>query len=132
MAKSTAVPCPCGSRRILKACCLPLIEGAPAPTAEALMRSRYTAYALRDPIYIRATWHPSTRPADIALSDTQRWTGLEIRATAAGGPADDAGDVEFVAHFRERGRPGALHERSRFVREADRWFYVDGDLLPAP
>jgi SEC-C motif-containing protein len=120
-------PCPCGSKRTLQACCLPLLDGAPAPTAEALMRSRYTAYALKRMDYLSRSWHPSTRPTQLD-AEGPRWTRLEIRRTEAGGAGDTQGVVEFIAYFRQRGRAGALHETSRFLREDGEWFYLDGEI----
>jgi SEC-C motif-containing protein len=98
-------------------------------TAEALMRSRFAAYRDGDVAWILQSWHPSTRPADVDLSDNPRWRGLQIVDTVDGGPADDRGVVQFRATYVVDGRLGILHERSRFVKEAGRWFYVDGDLL---
>jgi SEC-C motif domain protein len=105
------------------------VPGPHAPTAEALMRSRYSAFAVGDADYLRATWHPSTRPADLDLDDDVEWRRLDVVRTEAGGPFDTTGVVEFVAHHRSRTDPadrGRLHEVSRFVREGDRWSYVDG------
>lgn len=123
--------CPCGSGDTYGACCGPLLAGdRPAPTAEALMRSRYTAFAVGDAGYLRATWHPRTRPSSLDLDDDLRWQRLTVLATHAGGPFDDGGEVEFVAQHRSAatGERGRLHEVSRFVREGGRWFYVDGDV----
>lgn len=100
---------------------------APAPDAESLMRSRYSAFVREDAAYLLATWHASTRPPRIDFEPGLRWLGLEVRAHRATGP--DAAEVEFVARSRLAGRAHRLHERSRFVREQGRWFYVDGDLL---
>jgi SEC-C motif-containing protein len=97
------------------------------------MRSRYTAYSLGNADYLRATWHPSTRPQSLDLSvPQQRWLGLQVKKSAS--ISDEWASVEFVARWRETGPQAAgrahrLHERSRFVREAGRWFYVDGDIL---
>ncbi|MFD6032002.1 YchJ family protein [Cellulosimicrobium funkei] len=105
--------------------------GPDAPTAEALMRSRYSAFAVGDADYLLATWHPSTRPADLDLDDDVEWRRLDVVRTEAGGPFDTTGVVEFVAHHRSRTDPadrGRLHEVSRFVREGDRWSYVDGTV----
>jgi len=98
-----------------------------APTAEALMRSRYSAFVLDIADYLLATWHPSTRPARIEPNPTGlKWLGLELRHHALQ-PADQA-TVEFVARNKLGGRAQRLHETSRFVREEGRWFYLDGDL----
>ncbi|GAA4440499.1 hypothetical protein GCM10023148_47690 [Actinokineospora soli] len=87
------------------------------------MRSRYSAFAVGDAAYLRATWHPSTRPADVDLDPATRWTALEILDRVRGGPFDQAGEVEFRAYH----RGGVVHERSRFRREDGAWLYVDGD-----
>ncbi len=91
------------------------------------MRARYSAYAVGDLDYIWQTWHPRTRPPELAGGLT--WTGLQILDTVDGGPGDQSGEVEFRAHYRDGDRTGALHERSRFAVRARRWFYVDGDLF---
>lgn len=110
------------------ACCGPhLNESVPAPDAESLMRSRYSAFVLQRADYLLATWHASTRPASLELDAAAHWLGLEVRVHRL---LDvDHAEVEFVARFRESGRAVRLHERSRFVRESGRWFYVDGDLF---
>ena len=90
------------------------------------MRSRYTAYVLRQEPYLKATWHTSTRPLDaVAQEDGTKWLGLDVRKHV---PADDTATVEFVARYKIGGRAHRLHEVSRFVREDGRWFYVDGDI----
>ena len=123
-------PCPCGSARAYDACC-GRWHGGPlhlqAPDAEALMRSRYAAYVLELPDYLQATWHASTRPADaFRFEPGLRWLGLQVKRHLVTGP--DAAVVEFVARSKLGGRAHRLHEASRFVREAGRWYYVDGDL----
>lgn len=107
------------------------VQNRPEPvTAEALMRSRFDAFRRGDVAWLLRTWHPSTRPARLDLSDNPVWRGLQIVETAGGGLADDAGVVEFRAtHLAARGGVEVLHERSRFVREGGRWFYVDGEVL---
>ena len=123
--------CPCLSGLPFAECCEPVLRGErPAPTAEALMRSRFTAFARGDVAWLQASWHPGTRPEALDLGDDLEWRRLDILDTAAGGPFDDAGEVEFVATWRSRGtgERGRLHERSRFVREGGRWLYVDGDV----
>ena len=89
------------------------------------MRSRYSAFVLGRLDYLLATWHSSTRPAELTLDPAAKWLGLEVRSHRII-DADHA-EVEFVARYREGGRAVRLHERSRFVREAGRWCYVDGD-----
>ena len=126
-------PCPCGrlgaGRRplALAECCGPWLAGAPAPDAERLMRSRYSAFVLGDESHLLATWHASTRPARAEAEPGARWLGLEVRDHRAV-DADHA-EVEFVARYRLAGRGVRLHERSRFVREGGRWFYLEGDHL---
>jgi SEC-C motif-containing protein len=94
------------------------------------MRSRYSAFAVGDAGYLLATWHATTRPAALELDDGVRWVGLDVLGTVGGSLFDVEGVVEFRAHH-VRGRTrGSQHERSRFVREAGRWWYVDGVALP--
>ncbi|MEU5907008.1 YchJ family protein [Micromonospora sp. NPDC047527] len=120
--------CPCGSGRAYADCCSPVHGGgAQAPTAEALMRSRFSAFALGDSGYLLRSWHSSTRPARLELDPGQRWTRLEIVETERGGLLDATGTVTFHAHYRAAGQPGTMIERSRFVREDGRWVYLDGD-----
>ncbi|MEV0392250.1 YchJ family protein [Polymorphospora rubra] len=120
--------CPCGSGQAYGDCCGRLHRGdTAAATAEQLMRSRFSAFAVGDTAYLLRTWHPTTRPARLTLDPGQRWTRLEILATDRGGLFDTTGGVEFRAHYRESGRPGALHEHSRFVREDGQWVYLDGE-----
>jgi len=91
------------------------------------MRSRYTAYVMGDESYLRATWHPTTRPVTLHLDEEPRprWTGLTVKRHKQH-DADHA-LVEFVARYKINGRAFKLHETSRFVRAEGRWFYVDGD-----
>jgi SEC-C motif-containing protein len=125
--------CPCGRADArgrplaYAACCGRFHAGEAAPDAESLMRSRYSAFVLEDQDYLRATWHASTRPADVRVGDGTRWLGLDVKDHRVV-DADHA-EVEFVARYRVQGRGARLHERSRFVREGGRWFYVDGDAL---
>jgi SEC-C motif-containing protein len=112
------------------ACCgryLDDFEGTPAPDAESLMRSRYSAFVLGRIDYLRATWHMSKRPNDVAPDADARWLGLEVRRHADF-DADHA-EVEFAARYRIAGRAVRIHERGRFIREDGRWYYLDGDLL---
>jgi SEC-C motif-containing protein len=121
--------CPCG-RAAYAHCCGRLHAGAPAADAEALMRSRYSAYALGLADYLLATWHPATRPdtLDLRSDPPLRWLGLDVKRHV---PAGDTAVVEFVARHRQGGgRAARLHETSRFVHERQQWFYVDGDMTP--
>ena len=118
-------PCPCGSGVPLAACCGRFLEGkADAPDAERLMRSRYSAFVGERGDYLLATWHASRRPPAIDFDTGAKWLGLEVRRHQSTGP--DSAEVEFVARWRVGGRAVRLHERSRFVQEAGRWYYVDG------
>ena len=139
MARAThGTVCPCGGRPAgspYRACCGRYTEhlaDTPAPDAQALMRSRYTAFVRGDAAYLQATWHTSTRPAGLELERGIQWLGLDVRAHRV---LDDThAEVEFVARSRLGGGPARrLHERSRFVREreggVERWFYVDGTLF---
>jgi len=113
-------PCPCGSGTSYAECCRPLHQGVrQAATPEELMRSRYSAYALGLADYVFRTWHPRTRPDDVTLTGSPKWTRLEIL-----GATGDT--VEFRAHHADP--DGVLHELSRFEQRAERWLYVDGDI----
>ena len=121
-------PCPCGSGSAFDDCCGPYLGGAPAPTAVALMRSRYTAFALGDEDHLFRTWHPRTRPRPPYWAPGTSWTGLRVVAVEGGGEADDEGIVTFEASWRDgaTGRTGAQRERSRFERRRGLWVYVSG------
>ena len=94
-------------------------------TAEALMRSRFAAFRDADAEWLLASWHPSTRPASLDLTDNPTWRGLQIIDTIAGGPDDDTGIVEFHATYLvPGGGVGVQQERSRFVREGRLWYYL--------
>ncbi|MFJ7296357.1 YchJ family protein [Streptomyces collinus] len=115
--------CPCGLPQAYEACCGRYHSGAAAaPTAEALMRSRYCAFVKGDAGYLLRTWHPRTRPGTLELDPGMRWTGLEILGTGGGSAFHSAGTVEFRASY----RGGSLHERSSFERVDGAWVYVDG------
>ena len=127
--------CPCGSEITLSECCGLLLAGEQyAATAEQLMRSRYSAYVLNNDKYLTSTWHPSSRSLDISDDDQKKpdWQGLEVIQTVAGKPDDIEGTVEFIAHFKINNRVGRLHEKSRFIKEEGRWYYLDGEEQKAP
>lgn len=110
------------------ACCGPYLDGtALPPDAEALMRSRYSAFVRELADYLLATWHPSTRPAELTFEPDAKWLGLQVRSHRQTDPTH--AEVEFVARSRVAGRGQRLHERSRFVFEDGRWYYVDGNLF---
>jgi len=133
--EDTSASCPCGSGQTYERCCGRYIEAGDAPSsAEALMRSRYTAFVRGNAAYLLRTWHPSTRPPELELEldgAGLRWLGLAIKRCERGGPDDTEGTVEFVARMKRAGRAARLHEISRFVREDGQWFYVDGELRGA-
>jgi SEC-C motif-containing protein len=125
MTLDTGARCPCGSGDTYGDCCGRFHAGTRAPSAEALMRSRFSAFATGNREYLLATWHPSTRPATLDLDDDTQWRRLVVVRTEAGGPFDDCGTVEFAAHYADDGGRGVLRETSRFVREDGRWFYLE-------
>ncbi|HEY8293757.1 MAG TPA: YchJ family protein [Micrococcaceae bacterium] len=119
--------CPCLSGLAYHECCGRFHRGElPAPTAEALMRSRYSAFAAGLADYLLATWATETRPAELELDPARQWRRLDILRTERGGPLDDVGVVAFRAHYRAGGERGVQEETSRFRRSGGRWFYVDG------
>jgi SEC-C motif domain protein len=126
--------CPCGRvdakrRAVAYAnCCGRFVDhfdDTPAPDAEHLMRSRYSAFVNERADYLLATWHSSTRPASLDFEVDAKWLGLDVRGYDVTGA--DTAEVEFVARYRVAGRAVRMHERSRFMRENGRWFYLDGD-----
>ncbi|MEU4086123.1 YchJ family protein [Streptomyces aureus] len=122
----TSRSCPCGLTGPYALCCGRFHRGeAAAPSAEALMRSRYCAFVQEDEAYLLRTWHPRTRPARVEFEPGMRWTGLEILDTGQGSAFHTTGTVTFRASW----RGGSLHERSRFERVDGAWVYVDGDFL---
>ncbi|WP_101927153.1 MULTISPECIES: YchJ family protein [Luteimonas] len=125
---SSSNPCPCGLPSSYAACCGRYHAGVPAPDAEALMRSRYSAYVRRDADYLRATWDPTTRPATLDFDGPQPvWLGLDVRSHQDTG--DDRAEVAFVARYRVGGGSVVrLREHSRFRHDGGRWWYVDGDV----
>jgi SEC-C motif-containing protein len=127
---TTRVLCPCESTLPFSECCGPLLAGEQtAATAEALMRSRYTAYTRAALSYLLETWHSSSRPEAIDVDAIPHWCGLKIIATEQGQSDDNQGKVEFAATALANDRLVVLRERSRFVREAGRWWYLDGEFL---
>jgi len=122
-------PCPCGSGKTFDQCCEPCLSGEhPVATAEALMRSRYTAYVLGDSKYLLATWHPSTRPPTLELPTDVKWQSLKIRSASFGQHGDTTGTVEFIAISKTAGKAHRLQEISNFVYENGRWYYMDGNI----
>lgn len=132
--------CPCGTGEVFGACCGKFLAdfaggtGITAPTPEALMRSRFTAFAVGDEAYLLASWAARTRPDSLDLDPTLRWYRLDILGTS-GGAFDTAGTVEFTAYYRSKpGTPedecvkGVQREKSRFERVGGEWFYVDGEV----
>jgi SEC-C motif domain protein len=125
-APDPSMRCPCLSGESYGNCCGRFHSGeAAAPSAEYLMRSRYSAFAVGNTAYLLATWHSRTRPAAIELDPEQRWTRLDILGVSRGGMLDVEGTVEFRAFFRYKGSVHEQHEVSRFAREDGRWVYLD-------
>ena len=128
--KSIIKICPCGSDMPYAQCCEPYHQTSKkAWSAEVLMRSRYSAYVMGNEKYLLESWHQSTRPASLELkseSDT-KWIGLKLLQTQKGLVSDSEGTVEFVARYKINGKAHKLHEVSRFVKEADCWYYVSGE-----
>ncbi|MBI1194219.1 MAG: YchJ family protein [Gammaproteobacteria bacterium] len=128
--------CPCQSGKDYAECCGPIIEGErPAATAEALMRSRYSAFAKAAPEYLETSLHPDHRSdydasATKKWSEDSQWSGLEIIATEAGGENDDTGMVEFIASYRYNGGHHRHHEKASFEKVDGIWYYTDGDIVP--
>lgn len=121
----TKQQCPCGSKKDFSQCCEPYLLGSEhAPSAEALMRSRYTAYTMDNEAYLRSTWDERTLPTEqLVHTEKTQWLGLEVKQQQEHG---DEAKVEFVARYKIGGRAHRLHEVSRFVRHQQRWLYVDG------
>ena len=116
--------CPCGLGDDYGACCGRLHAGAPALTAESLMRSRYSAFAVGDAAYLLRTWHPSARPKTLGLDPATAWTRLAVLETQDGGLFDSAGTVRFRAVYVRDGQRGVLDETSKFVRQGKLWTYL--------
>ena len=121
--------CPCGSGLVFDACCGPIIAGTPAATAEALMRSRYSAYVRRAYVHLGDSLSAAQRK-DFDPDDAKRWAessewlGLTIHRTEQGGPADTVGLVEFTARFKTEGKEHEHVEVAVFGREDGRWAYT--------
>ncbi|WP_220463666.1 YchJ family protein [Sediminihaliea albiluteola] len=115
--------CPCGSLKPYLDCCGRYHNGEDAPSPEALMRSRFSAFSLQLADYLRATWHPSTRPSTLDLDDSTQWLALQIFASEV---AKQVGQVQFQAIYRQASQWGYLQENSEFVREGSRWYYLQG------
>lgn len=128
-------PCSCGGGRPFEECCGPVIAGAPAATAEVLLRARYTAFVMGNIGFLADTLAPEVRHMfdEVEAEKTaanSRWKELDIRIVDGGGPDDDAGTVEFVAQFRLNGRKRIHHERAKFRRDAGRWLCAGGEINP--
>lgn len=116
--------CPCGLGEQYGSCCGRYHSGTLAPTAEQLMRSRYSAFALGDADYLLRTWHPSARPRTLEIDPKTQWTRLAVLETDGGGLLDTTGTVSFRAIYVLDGKRHVMDETSRFVREGKRWLYV--------
>ncbi len=129
MSTENTVLCPCKSGKSLDNCCKPYHEGTvEAPTAESLMRSRYSAFVLGLSEYIWRTWHKTTRPdLDILGGLGLKWIDLKIESTQAGKNTDTTGQVHFIASFINGNKGKKLDEISDFIKEDGLWYYVDGE-----
>ena len=134
MENSLPATCPCREldehKPSYAQCCQPFHLGRRnktvlPETAQALMRSRYSAFVLLLEQYLLDTWHVSTRPQDLGLDEELEWSGLEIIKTRAGGAQASRGVVEFTAHYGRGANAGSQHEVSTFVKEDGAWYYVD-------
>ena len=127
--------CPCGSGKPFSECCGPILQGArPAATAEELMRARYSAYVEGPIEFLGESLHPDHRDdydeaATRRWAARARWLGLQIGNLVAGGTEDEQGSVEFIARYREKGVIHAHRERSEFVKQQGRWYFVEGEVL---
>lgn len=120
-------PCPCGLEQTYDACCGKYHRGeAFAPTAERLMRSRYSAFVKEDKVYLQQTWDPEFCPVDLSLEPT-KWLGLKIKSTKLGGTEDSEGWVEFIARYKVEGKAERIEEHSYFKRLNNRWVYVKAE-----
>ena len=124
--------CPCGSGRDLNDCCAPLHAGKPAPTAEALMRSRYTAFVLNKMDYLDKTATPEMREESGSFDPgaMPQWLGLQIIRTVEGGPNDDVGMVEFTVQYKWKGQQFSRHELSDFRRVDGAWLFSGSEFNP--
>ena len=123
---SNSQRCPCCSGQDYHLCCKDYVEQkTDAPTALALMRSRYTAFTQLNENYLRYSWHPDTCPENIHLNENTQWLGLKIKNTKAGTEKDETGEVEFVARSKIHGKASRLHECSQFCRVSNRWVYLE-------
>jgi SEC-C motif-containing protein len=118
--------CPCESGKPYSACCGLYHLGQAAPNAEALMRSRYTAFVMGLEGYLLQTWHPETRPATLNLNDDPpiKWLGLQVNHTED--ISATSATVAFVARYKVAGKAERLHELSQFSRVDSHWYYVAG------
>jgi len=131
--------CPCGSSNDYAVCCEPIITGKKiAETAEQLMRARYSAHVKVDVDFLYASTHPDYREGydhkgTKIWAENSEWHGLEILETTAGGSEDEKGEVEFIAHFRDKEGARNHHERGRFKREGKKWLFAEGSMVkPQP
>lgn len=126
---NTLTQCPCGSEKNYRDCCEPLHHGQAAPSAEALMRSRFSAFALQLESYLLSSWHPLTRPTSIQLEPDTHWKRLEL---IQANNDQQQGKVHFKAYYQEQGQWHLLEETSKFIFENNHWFYHSGDYKPQP
>lgn len=135
MTETQTTDCPCGSGQTLDACCGPILAGTPAPTAEALMRSRYTAFAVGNVDHVANTnaaeLHASFDRANAEeMSRDVKWIRLEVVDVSGGRAEDETGRVEFRAFFKRLGQDLVHHEAASFRREDGRWVYAESQMNP--
>jgi SEC-C motif-containing protein len=129
--------CPCGSGLEFGECCGPILAGREeAATAEALLRARYTAHVKLQMDFVRETTHPEQQPKFEPTTARQwaeksEWEQLEIVAIKDGGEGDETGEIEFIAHYRQKDKPKTHHEMALFKRYDEKWYFYDGQgVLP--
>jgi len=125
-------PCYCGSGELYSHCCAPyLAQQKIAPSAEKLMRSRFTAYAIQNTDYLLSSWHPKTRPEnlDAVKEQTSSWLHLKIYFTNKGSTSDQTGTVAFIATYTDNNKQYHLCEKSYFEQIENKWYYHNGDIL---
>ena len=127
--------CYCGSAATYSDCCEPIVNGSqPAESAEQLMRARYSAYVGAQMDFVFETTHPDHREdydhaGTKEWAESSEWLGLEIIETKQGKQADDTGEVEFIARFKEKGVPREHHENAQFIKNDGRWYFTEGVMV---
>lgn len=123
--------CPCGAKKEYNDCCGYYHQKKGTPlTAEQLMRSRYSAFVVKDEDYLIQTWHKSKTQSKLNLKlPNVEWIGLKVIKVEGGMEADLRGKVEFIAEYKVNNKQGRLHEKSNFIKEDSKWLYIDGEII---